>query len=719
MNEPKVAIGDGFLEAFSLIPRAKQKKVMEFVAKFRHDPRGVGINYETINDAMDENFRSVRIDLEYRGIVLKPEKGDVYILLHVDKHDDAYQWARRHRCGIHPTTGVLQLMELERLEEPVPVPNVNLDTAQATVMASPPNPIFELPPDILMRLGVPEFRLEWVRGLTSVVALESGQSLLPIEAFEALYLFANGIELEDLLAEYAPERKKPVDTEDFVGALELDASRRRFFVVDDEMELLEMLEAPLEKWRVFLHPSQRRLVERNWNGPVRVLGGAGTGKTVVAMHRAKWLAQQVLSKGEKLLFTTFTSNLATDIRENLAKICVPEVMERIEVENLDAWISRYLKSQNHGRRIVYPGGHGREYEVCWERAMAVCPASLGLPASFYQEEWERVVLPQNLQVLRDYQMAPRAGRGVALNRKQRTEIWPVFEEMRLQLSQHQPTPLITIEDAVHEVMALLGKDAAIRGRYRALVIDEGQDFGPEMLTLLRHLVPARENDLFLVGDGHQRIYRRKAVLGRCGIEVKGRSRKLKINYRTTEEIRDFATAILEGIPVDDLDAGADETTDYRSLTHGERPTMKVLGSFKEECDWILAQVDELQAEGMRQRDICITVRTNNLLEAFDHELKSRDVARQRLSRQKADNRNLDGIRLATMHRIKGLEFKAVFMASVNEGIIPLRQALADTEDPVELNLAETAERALFHVAATRAVRHLFVSTSGRPSTYLV
>jgi len=710
MNNLKVAIGDGFLESFAQIPKAKQKKVMEFVAKFRHDPKASGINYETINDARDENFRSVRIDLDYRGIVLKPEKGSVYILMWVDKHDDAYQWARRHRCDIHPTTGALQLMEVTKAE-----PELALPPVEAAALP-PAKPLFELPEDVFLRLGVPEMRMDWVKALTRIEALEMGQSMLPVEAFEALYLLGTGIPLVDLLKEYGPAVDKPVDIDDFASALDRDATKRRFFVVENEMELLEMLEAPLEKWRVFLHPSQRRLVERNWNGPVRVLGGAGTGKTVVAMHRVKWLAQHSLVKGERILFTTFTSNLATDIEENLRKICPQELMDRIEVRNLDAWVTSYLKSRKYKLRIVYPGGKGKDYDTCWDHAMAIMPAQLGLPGSFFAEEWERVILPQAIQAQKDYLLASRTGRGVALTRKQRAEIWPVFEEMRLQLSQKQFT---TIEDAVHDAMAELEKDAMGAGRYRAIVVDEGQDFGSEMLKLLRGLVKPQENDIFIVGDGHQRIYRRKAVLSRCGIDVKGRSRKLKINYRTTEEIRAYATSVLEGIPMDDLDAGEDGSKDYRSLTHGESPTVKNFDSMNAEVDWILSQVDDLVAEGLRLRDICITVRTNGLLEALQALLVAKKIETRKLSRQQPDNRNLEGIRLATMHRVKGLEFKAIFMACVNDGVVPLRAASAETKDPVEQNLFEASERALFHVAATRAVKHLFLSSHGRASHYLL
>lgn len=709
MENLKIAIGDGFLESFALIPKAKQKKVMEFVAKFRYNPKATGINYESINNARDPNFRSVRIDQDYRGIVLKPEKGNVYVLLWVDRHDEAYDWARRHRCNIHPQTGVLQLLEVQQATGAGERPSHEMPTTP------PQPPLFDLSDETFLSLGVPEESLEWVRNLCSVEELEAREKSLPIEAFEALYLLAAGTPLDELLQEYAaPKTTVPVDTDDFAGALEHEASRRRFYVVENEMELLEMLEAPLEKWRVFLHPSQRRLVERHWNGPVRVLGGAGTGKTVVAMHRAKWLAQHTLGPGDRLLLTTFTSNLATDIQENLRKICSSDILERIEVRHIDAWIGRFLKKQGYHLRIVYPGGKDSEYGACWGLAEALVPAGLGLPTTFYHEEWERVILPQSIRTRQDYLVASRSGRGVALTRKQRAEIWPVFEEMRIQLAQRK---LTTVEDAVHDLMAML--DAGPRGRaYRSVVVDEGQDFGPSMLTLLRRLVPEQPDDLFIVGDGHQRIYQRRAALSKCGINVRGRARKLRINYRTTEEIRRFATAVLEGVEIDDMDDGVDSTRDYRSLMHGELPDVCHFSSIEDEARWIGERVEAYLAEGLLSQDICVVARTASLLDEFGALLHRMGLETRKLSRQMPDNRSLPGVRLATMHRVKGLEFKAVFMAGINYGVVPLSLRDQETQDPVEARLCDVNERALFHVSATRAIRHLAITSHGVPSSYL-
>lgn len=724
--QPKVALGDGFLQAFAAIPRAQQKAVMSFVSKFRANPRATGINYEVIRNARDPNFRSVRIDQNYRGIVLSPEQGNVYILLWVDKHDDAYTWAQRHRCQIHPTTGSLQLFEVEHgLEDEnsaAATPAVgDQDIEQATAAVptqdkpEPKTPLFNLDDTTLLSLGVPQERLALVQALSCEQALEKIEARLPVEAFEALYLLAAGTPLSDVLQEYAAPNQHAVDTQDFAAALDHPATQRRFHVPEDEQELGRMLNAPLERWRVFLHPSQRQLVERNWNGPVRVLGGAGTGKTVVAMHRARWLVSQPSwPKGARLLFTTFTSNLALDIADNLRKICTPEQSQRIEVINLDAWVSQFVKRNGYQSSIIYPGGRDKNYEHCWSQAMTLASGELGLPDSFYQEEWQRVILTQQVRSRQEYFTASRIGRGVALNRRQRADIWPVFEEMREQLARGG---FVTAEDAVHYALELLNQGDDKRS-YHAVVVDEGQDFAAEALSLLRALVPEQANDMFIVGDAHQRIYQRKTSLSQCGINIMGRGRKLKINYRTTELIRRYATAVLEAVEVDDLDGGIDSTHDYRSLVLGQAPVVLNHLNMASEGQWIVQQIEQLHSMGVPLSEICIVARTNRLCSDYEQILQSAGLPTHTLSRQKTDDRAKDGVRFATMHRIKGLEFRCVMMAGINAGVVPLGVAMQASQDVVEQRLTDLNERALFHVAATRAVRYLYISSHGEPSEYL-
>ncbi|MGE0820738.1 MAG: UvrD-helicase domain-containing protein [Candidatus Binatia bacterium] len=365
-----------------------------------------------------------------------------------------------------------------------------------------------------------------------------------------------------------PETPPAVDTTDYVAALNNPDFQRRFFVVEDDLELAAMLSALLEKWQVFLHPSQRRLVERHWNGPVRVLGGAGTGKTVAAMHRAKWLAQQVFTSAhDRLLFTTFPRNLAADIRKNLLSICPEEVMRRIEVVNLDKWVSDFLQRHGYSYDIDYGERTGR----LWEQALNSAPSKVQVPVSFYREEWERVIQPQGVSSVEEYMKASRIGRGVQLNRSGRKAVWSVFEEYRLLLNEQR---LREGDDAMRDARLLL-ESKGNQTPYQAIIVDEAQDMGPQAFRLLRQLIPGgdRQDDLFIVGDAHQRIYRHKVVLGQCGINIQGRSRKLKINYRTTEETRRWATNLLEGFSIDDLDAGVDDQKGYKSLLHGVTPTV--------------------------------------------------------------------------------------------------------------------------------------------------
>lgn len=702
IDMPKVAIAGDFLAAFSKIPKKQQKKVQEFISKFRQNPTSPGINYEKIRDAKTANVHSVRIDNTYRGIVLKPEIGNLFMLMWVAHHDDAYEWARRHDCQIHPSTGAIQIINVEAVEVVQPIV---IEVRKALFEAYSPKQI--------LALGVPESFIESVLSVTSEAELEKLEARLPVEAYEPLYLLAAGENYEELLASYNEVTdNEVVDTNDFEAALSRTSSQRNFRIVTDDLELQKMMNAPLEKWRVFLHPSQRKLVAKESKGPIRVLGGAGTGKTVVAMHRAVWLAEKLKNtqEGGKILFTTFTRNLAADIKANLKKIATEEQMDRIEVANIDGWIKRFLKRFNYDYTVVYDNNKDRE--LCWKIASDQIPAELGLPESFYEEEWRHIIQGHDIKTKAEYFRVSRVGRGTALSRIQRAKIWPVFEEFRNQMNRKR---IREMNDAMMDAIKIL-KEQKISLPYSSIVVDEAQDIGSQAFNLLRSIVPEQENDLFIVGDGHQRIYRNKVVLGRCGINVRGRrSQKLKINYRTTEETRRFATGILENIEVDNLDGEQDKSTDYMSLFHGDAPIVRLNKNLNEEVDFIKSQIDALLADDVPLQDICLVARTQALRDNYARELEARGVEYHALSVDSADS-NKPGLRVATMHRVKGLEFQYIFIAGVNDGVIPLKKLL--TEDPVERRDYDFNERALLHVAATRAIKGLYVTASNKASPYI-
>ncbi len=741
---PKVAISDDFLKSFAKIQRQEQQGVMSFLAKFRQNPRATGINYETIRDAADPNMRSVRISQKIRAIILKPEVGEVYCLLWVDQHDQAYVWAQRHKVSIHPDVGSMQVYSVEeRVQHAVVEQSYQGAEAASQVAFSdesagwkgnegsglgmnsiyreglsvqPAEPItdrvevrlFSALSDLeIRRLGVPGDCLHRVRSASTEGELDALEAFLPDEAFEALYLYAAGEPIDQILADR--DVLEPVDTQDFGAALERDGTRRHFVVLTDDADLDALLAAPLERWRVFLHPSQRRLVNRSWSGPAKVTGGAGTGKTVVAMHRARWLANRYKDlPGHPVVFTTFTRTLAEDIENNLKRLCSPQELAKIQVINLDRWAIGLLRRFGYQYSPLYDEKKRRDF---WNEALSVC-ASLDFsellpdvkhPEVFLRAEYERVVLPQGCESADDYVRAKRIGRGGKLGRIQKKEIWRVFAEYRnllVQAGVREP------EEMFRDARNLIAGESTPLG-IRCMVIDEGQDISAAAYELIRAAVPEGENDLFIVGDAHQRIYRHKVVLGRLGIEVRGRSRSLKLNYRTTDEIRRWACAQLEGCEIDDLNGNVDTLRGYRSLTHGEYPEIIQSPSVQEDIRHVrelLAQTDGNQIEA---RQICVTARSNEVLRELVAELKQQNVPFLELTSSTQDDPDKPGVRLATMHRVKGLEFDVVILAGYG-GAEHYAAALSRDEDAGVVEDTENAERCLLHVAATRAKRQLLV-----------
>ncbi|MFZ6758123.1 UvrD-helicase domain-containing protein [Undibacterium sp. Ji50W] len=688
---PKIAMSDDFLKSFAAVPRSSQHAVLTFVAKFRQNPMATGINYERINNAGDPNMRSVRINDNLRGIVLKPDVGNVYCLLWVDTHDDAYQWAGRHRVAIHPDVGSIQVYAVQETQGDVSSNNASLPETIGLY--------HELKDREIRRLGVPDEMLAVVRAIGTVDELEAIETQLPDEAFESLYLYAAGDSYDSIIN--SRDNPHSVDQTDYSAALERDSSKRHFVVITDDSDLEALLAAPLERWRVFLHPSQRKLIERDWNGPVKVTGGAGTGKTVVAMHRAARLARQYAElPGRPIVFTTFTKTLAEDIKQHLALLCTPQELEKIQVVNIDQWASSILRRFGYPHNLLYSEVERRKM---WQAAMSALPASVEFSLQFMRAEYERVVLPLGCESAEDYMRASRVGRGGQIGRSVRKSIWPVFAEYRAQL---QAANLREPEDAFREAVQILRVEKPSLG-IRAMVVDEAQDISPSGFDLIRTSVPEAENDIFIVGDAHQRIYRHKVVLNRVGISVRGRSKSLKVNYRTTDEIRRWACAQLEGCEVDDLDGDVDTLRGYHSLTHGDFPAIIESRSAHDDFEHIQDLLKKLNDDCIEARQICIVARTNEDIEGLGKLLVQTGIPSLKLDGNTADNDTTSGVRLATMHRIKGLEFSVVIIASYRGAQEYARQFSQD-EDAGVTEETEMSERCLLHVAATRAKRNLFL-----------
>lgn len=693
----KVAISSDFFTSLSKLPKNQLNLTVKLVEKFKSNPKSPGLNYEKLHFA--SNMHSIRVDGSYRCIVMSPKDGGVYILLWVDKHDDAYDWAKKHTCQINPETGSLQVIQTEHKIEEITVSKEKKETFFSRFKDKE-----------LKKIGVSDSLLELVKKIDTEDELDQLRGNLPEEVYEALFYLLAGDTFENVYNYVYDKNEEQIDTNDFTKALENDSSKRNFYVVEDnDEELMNMLNAPLEKWRVFLHPSQRKLVEKDYNGPVRVLGGAGTGKTVVAMHRARYLAKSAsFFNSKKILFTTFTKNLAIDIYENLKKICNEDTLSRIEVKNLDQWVYEFLSSQGYKSEIVY----SNKTQKLWENSLAIKSDELDFSDTFFKEEWERIIQPQSITTLDSYIRASRTGRGTRINRKQRKLIWEVFEEYRLLLSQNnykEPS------DAMRDARKLI-ESGTLEEKYENIIVDEAQDFSTQAFKLLRSMVDVGRNDMFIVGDAHQRIYGQKVILGQCGIEIRGRSKKLKLNYRTTDEIRKWAIALLSGETIDDLDDGVDSSSDYKSLYHGPKPQIEKFDNFEKEVEFLKQYIDKLRQEDEASR-ICIVARTQNLVDSYYKYLVNNGIKALKISRTSKDDLSNTGIRVATMHRVKGLDFDHVIITSMNRDIVPLSVDQISDEEKIEKERV-LKEKSLVFVAATRAKKSLLVSSYGDNSSLL-
>jgi superfamily I DNA/RNA helicase len=450
----------------------------------------------------------------------------------------------------------------------------------------------------------------------------------------------------------------------------------------------------LEEWRIFLHPYQKKLVQWTTNGPMNINGSAGTGKTVCLLHRAVHLARQLKNDAKKkVLLTTFTTNLSITLKAYIRQLDA-KAADRIDVTNL------YTLSRTICNRSGWTGSIGEEegYKAIWESIWTNLQLDqLPMPREEMVEEYWQVIDANGIDNEEDYLTTVRSGRK-RISRQQRRAAWPVFRAFQRGLKKRN---ILTTEGAIHQ--ARLAVEQGNFKKYRHVLVDETQDFSLEALKLIRVLSPIDEglqDPLCTVGDGHQRIYRTRIPISRAGIEIRGRSRRLKINYRTSEQIRKYAQAILKGIEIDDLDDGQVSTAGDHSAFKGPEPVIETCKDSKEEAQTIVSWVTQMmQTCGLKNYEICITpykpAVVTALTDANIHilQLKPREID---------PGKEEPGIRLGTIKRIKGLEFRAIALAC------------ADPQDPMNnLSQADILDRCERYVAATRAREHLLVTLGGR------
>lgn len=316
-------IADTFTESLARLTGQEQKAVKTTAFDLQMNPSSPGLSFHKLDRAKDSNFWSVRVNADIRVIVHRTS-GSI-LLAYVDHHDDAYRWAERRKIERHPTTGAMQLVEVrERVEELPSPPAQPAAPAPVAMPTAKPLPLLfdNLRKFELMAFGVPEEWVEDVRRATEATLFDLLEHL-PQEAQEALLKMAVG-------EQPAPPQPVAPDADPF----EHPDAQRRFRVLTNVEELERALDSPWEKWAVFLHPAQRETVERTYSGPARVTGSAGTGKTIVALHRAVHLARA--NPTSRILLTTFSKALANALKGKLAHLTgnQPEIAGRIHVQAL-------------------------------------------------------------------------------------------------------------------------------------------------------------------------------------------------------------------------------------------------------------------------------------------------------------------------------------------------------------------------------------------------
>lgn len=690
-------LAESFTAALGRLAADEQKQVKLTVFDLQTEPDRPGLQFHRIDKSKDPNFWSVRVSRDIRIVVHKT--GASLMLAYVGHHDDAYRWAERRRIEAHPKTGAVQIVEVrERIEEIARAvqPTFDFGTPVEVSIASetPRAVLFDgLLRDELLSVGVPE---DWI---ADVLVADEDRFLaltdhLPAEAAEALLDYVSSGILK------TPAPVLVADPFAHPDAL------RRFRVVENVTELEAALDAPWEKWAVFLHPAQREIVEREFVGPARVVGSAGTGKTVVALHRAAHHLRR--SPDGRVLLATFSEPLANALRGKLGLLAGPErhLLDRVavtsfrgiaeELHQLAFARKAHLASRDVIRSLVEKA----------REAAGIDDVSM----QFILSEWFNVVDAWQVADLDQYTNVPRMGRRTRLGWRQRERLWPVYESVRRALDERR---LMTTAS----LFAILTAHHAARTEkpFTHIVIDEAQDLGVAELRFLATIAPGEPDALFFAGDLGQRIFQQPFSWKGLGIDVRGRSFTLRVNYRTSHQIRIAADRLLPE-SVRDVDGLEDERASTVSVFNGLPPEILIAASEAEEIDKIAGFIRSSIADGIEPAAIGLFVRSRDELPRARAAAFKADVEATELTGRSEGTSGR--ISIGTMHFAKGLEFRAVAVMACDEQIVPATQRIADVSDEMELDQVYATERQLLYVAATRARDRLLISGVAPASEFL-
>jgi mRNA-degrading endonuclease RelE of RelBE toxin-antitoxin system len=686
-------IADTFTDSLARLTGDGQKAVKTTSFDLQLNPANPGMSFHKLDKVKDKNFWSVRVSSDIRLIIHKTAAS--LLLCYVDHHDKAYDWAERRKLETHPKTGAAQLVEIRETVKEIIVPvyvQAELTLAPVAVVEKPP--LFaNKSDDELLSYGVPAEWLGDVKRATEDTLLVLADHL-PAEAAEALLELATGG--KPRLPQPAAIASSPFEHPD---------AQRRFRVMTNVAELQRALDFPWEKWTVFLHPEQRNWVERDYTGPARVSGSAGTGKSIVALHRAARLARH--HPNARVLLTTFSDTLAHALQTKLRRLLgnEPRLAERIDVHSLNAIGLRLYKAHVGPAAIA-------DREIVGE-LMKEAEAAVGGHAfsrHFLLTEWEQVVDAWQLQNWEAYRDVVRLGRKTRLPEAQRKVLWSIFERVRAGL---QLRKLITTAQMFTLLAAAIAKNKSVV--FDFAVVDEAQDLSPAHLRLLAALGENRPNALFFAGDLGQRIFQQPFSWKSLGVDIRGRSRTLRINYRTSHQIRLQSDRLL-GPVVADVDGNSESRNDTVSVFNGPPPTVRSLVSQNEEAKTVGSWIAEQSKSGVAPHEFGVFVRSSAQLNRARDAVKGAGLAFKILDDHVETTSG--HVSIGTMHLAKGLEFRAVAVMACDDEILPLQERIETVGDDADLREVYDTERHLLYVACTRARDHLLVTGVAPVSEFL-
>lgn len=685
-------IADTFTDSLAKLNGDEQKAVKITAFDLQSNPSNPGHSFHKLDKAKDRNFWSVRVNQDIRIIVHKADNS--LLLCYANHHDKAYDWAERRKLETHPNTGAAQLVEIRERVEEIRIP-VYVEDKPVRITKVQPKPLLyaQFSDEQLLGYGVPKEWLEDVKAANEDSILDIADHL-PAEAAEALLDIAVGV---------TPALPKPIAA----GAdpFAHPDAQRRFRIMSNVEELERALDAPWEKWTIFLHPSQRQIVEKDYSGPARVSGSAGTGKTIVALHRAVYLARK--NPDARILLATFSETLANTLLTKLRRLISnePRLAERLEVHSMDA-IGLRLYERYFGKAELV----SREEIKALLKSASEESGNQKFSLAFLLSEWEHVVDDWQVHNWETYRDVSRLGRKTRLPEPQRQQLWNIFERVIAALAKQKRITRACLFTQLAEKLK-----ANKHPPFEFAVIDEAQDINIPQLRFLAALGGNRANSLFFAGDLGQRIFQQAFSWKSLGVDIRGRSRTLHINYRTSHQIRMQADRLLSP-EVADVDGNTEERRGTISVFNGQVPTIVTSDTSEQEMKIVAEWLEALVAEGIKPHEIAVFVRSNDQLPRATVAVEQAAIPYKVLDEQVETVHGY--LSVCTMHLAKGLEFRAVVVMACDDEVIPLQARIEAVTDESDLAEVYETERHLLYVACTRARDRLLITCGDVPSEFL-